>query len=97
MYFAVGATLSLILFVIGLYGVMVSKVGIKMLVSIEIMINAGILNLLLVAAGSMQPIVLALFVIGIAAVESVVGVSLLVAIYRKFGKINVSLLSTLKE
>ncbi len=90
-------TLSLLLFSIGLYGVMTSKVGIKMLISIEILINAAVLNLVSVAGLSMQPIVLALLVIAIAAAESVVGMSILVAIYRKYGKVNVSLLSEMRD
>ena len=80
MLLAIPETLSLILFCVGLYGVMTSKVGIKMLISLEIMINSAVLNLISVAGASSDPLVLALFVIAIAAVESVVGFSLLVAI-----------------
>lgn len=96
MYIAYPNTVALLLFVVGLYGVMTSKIGIKMLISIEIMINAAVLSLVSVAAGSMDAIVLALFVIAIAAVESVVGISLLVAIYRRYGKVNISLLRDIK-
>ncbi|GGM65926.1 NADH-quinone oxidoreductase subunit K [Thermogymnomonas acidicola] len=98
MLLSVMSTLSLILFCIGLYGIMTSNVGIKMLISIEIIINAAILNL--VGAGSfthsVSPLVFALFVIAIGAVESVVGISLLVAIYRKYGRISISLLKEIK-
>ncbi len=96
-FMVLAESLSLLLFVIGLYGVMRSKVGIKMLISIEILVNAGVLNLVLVAGSSMQPIILALMVIAISAAESVVGLSILVAIYRKFGKVNISLLKEMKE
>jgi NADH:ubiquinone oxidoreductase subunit K len=96
MLLAIPETLSLILFCVGLYGVMTSKVGIKMLISLEIMINSAVLNLISVAGASSDPLVLALFVIAIAAVESVVGFSLLVAIYRKFGKVDIPLLSEIK-
>ena len=96
MLLAIPETLSLILFCVGLYGVMTSKVGIKMLISLEIMINSAVLNLISVSGASSDPLVLALFVIAIAAVESVVGFSLLVAIYRKFGKVDIPLLSEIK-
>ena len=96
MLLAIPETVSLILFCVGLYGVMTSKVGIKMLISLEIMINSAVLNLISVAGTSSDPLVLALFVIAIAAVESVVGFSLLVAIYRKFGKVDIPLLSEIK-
>ena len=46
MLLAIPETLSLILFCVGLYGVMTSKVGIKMLISLEIMINSAVLNLI---------------------------------------------------
>lgn len=75
---------------------MSSKIGIKMLISIEIMINSAVLNLIAVAANSQDPIVLALFVIAIAATESVIGISLLVAVYRRFGKVDIPLLSEIK-
>ena len=81
--------LSLLLFVIGLYGVMTSNIGIKMLISIEIIINAAILNLVAVAVyySTISPIIMALFGIAIGAVESVIGLSLLTATYRRVGKV----------
>ena len=92
------SVLSLILFTIGLYGVMTSNVGIKMLISIEILLNSAILNLVGVASDfySSQPLIMALFVIAIGVIESVVGASLLSAIYRKYGKISISLLKEIK-
>lgn len=90
--------LSLILFVVGLYGVMTSNIGIKMLISIEILINSAILNLVAVAIyyGSVSPIIMALFGIAIGAVESVIGLSLLTATYRKVGKVVLSLLKEIR-
>ncbi len=92
------SVLSLILFSIGLYGVMTSNIGIKMLISIEILINAAILNLVMVAIayGNIDPILMALFGIAIGAVESVVGLSLLTATYRKFGRVAIALLKEIK-
>ena len=92
------SVLSLILFSIGLYGVMTSNIGIKMLISIEILINAAILNLVMVAIayGNIDPILMALFGIAIGAVESVVGLSLLTAAYRKFGRVAIALLKEIK-
>lgn len=92
------SVLSLILFSIGLYGVMTSNVGLKMLISIEILLNSAMLNLIGVAANysTSDPLIMALFVIAIAAVESVVGVSILTAVYRKYGKVSISLLKEIK-
>ncbi len=90
--------LSLILFAIGLYGIMTSNIGIKMMISIEILINAAILNLVLVAvsSNSISPILMALFGIAIGAVESVIGLSLLTVTYRKVGKVAIALLKEIK-
>ena len=90
-------TIAIFLFTVGLYGVMSSKVGIKMLISIEILINSAVLALVASSYGSMQPIILALMVIAIAAVESVIGISILIAIFRRFGKVNISLLKEIRE
>ena len=98
MYIFAVSLLSLILFSIGLYGVMTSNIGIKMLISIEILINASILNLVVVAISqsTISPIIMALFGIAIGAVESVIGISLLTATYRKVGRVAVSLLKEIR-
>lgn len=92
------SVLSLILFAIGLYGIMTSNIGIKMLISIEVLINAAILNLVMVAVAysDISPILMALFGIAIGAVESVVGLSLLTATYRKVGRVAIALLKEIK-
>lgn len=98
MYSSMVAILSLILFSIGLYGVMTSNIGIKMLISIEILINAAILNLVMVAIAesTISPILMALFGIAIGAVESVIGLSLLTATYRRVGKVAIALLKEIR-
>ncbi|MGC8608380.1 MAG: NADH-quinone oxidoreductase subunit NuoK [Thermoplasmata archaeon] len=81
---------------------MTSKVGIKMLISIEVMINSAILNL--VGIGSyfyttqidISPYVFALFAIAIGVIESAVGLALLVAVHRKYGKIDISLIKEIR-
>lgn len=89
---------ALAIFSVGLYGVMTSKLGIKMLISVEVMLNAAIFSLVStgMVSGHLSPLVMALFTIAIAAVESAVGISLLVSIYRKFGKIDISLLQEIR-
>ena len=76
--------LSSALFCIGLVGVMLRRNPIVILLSLEIMLNAG--NLLLVAGsryvGGNDGHVLALTVMGVAAAEVVVGLGLIVALAR---------------
>ncbi|MGP6219666.1 NADH-quinone oxidoreductase subunit NuoK [Caldiplasma sukawensis] len=89
---------ALAIFSIGLYGIMVSKLGIKMLISVELLLNGAILSLVSTAigTGSTSPLIMGLFTIAIAAVESATGISILVAIYRRYGKIDISLLQSIR-
>jgi NADH-quinone oxidoreductase subunit K len=98
MFLYIAELISLLIFTIGLAGVMVSNVGIKMLISIELMLNASIFSLVAagMSGGSVTPLIMALFAIAIGAAESVVGISLLVSIYKKYGKITISLLKEIR-
>jgi NADH-quinone oxidoreductase subunit K len=78
---------SLLLFVIGLAGVLIRRNFIIILMSIELMLNAANLNLVAFShylhdiAGQMT----ALFVIAIAAGEAAVGLAIIIVVFR--GKI----------
>jgi NADH-quinone oxidoreductase subunit K len=90
--------LSSALFCIGLAGVMLRRNPIVILLSIEIMLNAG--NLLLVAGsryvGGNDGQVLALTVMGVAAAEVVVGLGLVVALARRGVPLDVDELRSLR-
>lgn len=98
MFLYIAELIALLLFTIGLAGVMTSNIGIKMLISIELMLNASIFSLVAIGitSGSVSPLILALFAIAIGAAESVVGISLLVSVYKKYGKITISLLKEIR-
>ena len=87
-----------ILFVTGIVGVLVRRNFIIVLMSIEIMLNAGNLNLVAFAdhLQSLEGQVLALFVIAIAAGEAAVGLAIIIVVFR--GKIatNVDQINLLK-
>ncbi len=78
--------LSAILFCIGIYGVLVRRNVIGVLMSIELILNAANINLVAfnkyLDNSSVVGQVFALFVVAIAAVGSVVGLVLVIAIYR---------------
>ncbi len=84
-------TLSAALFSIGLAGVMLRRNPLVILLSLEIMLNAG--NLLLVAMarylGNNEGHVLALVVMAVAAAEVVVGLGLIVALARRGSSLDV--------
>lgn len=76
--------LAAALFCIGVYGVIVRKNGVLVLMSIEIILNAVNINLIAFAAmnGSLAGQVFALFVIAVAAAEVGVGLAIILVIYR---------------
>lgn len=78
--------LSGALFAIGIFGVLTRKNVIGILMSIELILNAANINLItfnrLLGTPDGLGQIFALFVIAIAAVSAVVGLALVIAIYR---------------
>ncbi|MEK7376179.1 MAG: NADH-quinone oxidoreductase subunit NuoK [Candidatus Margulisiibacteriota bacterium] len=90
--------LSLILFCIGLFGIITRRNAIAMLMSIELMLNAVNLNLVYfsVRGGDLTGQIFALFVIAVAAAEAAVGLAIIINVYRKFTHIDVERMTSLK-
>lgn len=89
--------LSAILFSIGVYGVIVRRNGVLVLLSIELILNA--VNINFVAFGTywgVQGQVFALFAIAIAAAEVGVGLAIVLLIYRNRRSIDIDELDELK-
>ncbi len=86
------------LFAIGLFGVMTRRNAIRMLLSIELMLNAA--NLAFAASSSFQGNLtgqlFVMFVIIVAAAEITVGLAILVVMYRSFQHLNADQLDLLK-
>jgi len=84
-------TLSTVLFSIGTVGVLIRRNALVMFMSIELQLNA--VNLSLVAfsrqLGNLNGQVLAFFSMVVAAAEVVVGLAIIVSIFRKRTTINV--------
>ncbi|MFA5862824.1 MAG: NADH-quinone oxidoreductase subunit NuoK [Candidatus Thermoplasmatota archaeon] len=76
--------LSVLLFGIGLYGVLTQKTGIRLLMAIEMMLNAANINFVAFASmyGKSDGYVYAFFIIAIAAAEATVGLAIFVNLYR---------------
>ena len=76
--------LAAVLFCIGVYGVLVRRNGVLVLMSVELMLNAVNINLVAFSAYLHQAAgqVFALFVITIAAAEVGVGLAIVLLIYR---------------
>ena len=93
-YLLVGA----ILFIIGTVGVLIRRNPLVIFMSIEMMLNAA--NLTLVAYSNhlrnMEGQIFVFFVMTVAAAEVVVGLAIIVAIFRLRETINVDLLDSMK-
>jgi len=89
---------SLILFLIGIYGVLTRRSAIGILLSIELIFNAVNINFIAFShfLGLLTGQVFALFVIAVAAAESCVGIALVLCIYRNFRESDISRISLLK-
>jgi NADH-quinone oxidoreductase subunit K len=90
--------LSVILFAIGSVGVLVRRNALVMFMSVELQLNAA--NLALVAFsrmhGNLDGQVLAFFSMVVAAAEVVVGLAIIVAVYRRRQTVNVDELRDLR-
>lgn len=93
-------SLTAILFVIGLCGALTRKNAIIVLMGIEIMFNAGILNLVVfwhyMHYAALTAQMFAIFAISIAAAESAVGLALVIAVYRHYKSVDVNEMKSLK-
>jgi NADH-quinone oxidoreductase subunit K len=90
--------LSAVLFTIGVVGVLLRRNAIVVFMCIELMLNAVNLSFLAFAraAGSLDGQILAFFVMVVAAAEVVVGLGILVAIFRKRASTSVDDVNLLK-
>ena len=90
---------SVILFSLGLFGVITRRNGVAVLMGVELILNAANLNFLAFArfgGMNMAGHVYALFVIVLAAAEAAVGLAIIVIFYKNRGSINVEQISSLK-
>jgi NADH-quinone oxidoreductase subunit K len=82
--------LSFVLFLIGTAGVLLRRNALIVMMSIELMLNAGNLAFLSFARalGDGKAHVVAFFIIALAAAEAAVGLAILVGLYRNRQTIN---------
>ncbi len=91
---------ALTLFCIGLYGVIARRNLIAILIGIELMLNAASINVLAINYFvSPEPAVgqiIVLFIIGLAAAEAAIALSIILGVYRQRASIDVTLLEELR-
>ena len=92
--------LSVALFSIGIYGLTSSRNVIRVLMSIELLLNAVNINLVAFASYT-DPLeikgqVFAIFVMAIAAAEAAIALAIILAIYRNMASVDMEDFATLK-
>ena len=90
--------LGAVLFCLGVYGVLVRRNAVLVLMSIELILNSVNINLIAFGAmyGSISGAVFALFVIAIAAAEVGVGLAIVLLIYRNRRSVDLDDIAELK-
>jgi NAD(P)H-quinone oxidoreductase subunit 4L len=93
-------TLAAVLFGIGAYGMVASRNAVRVLMSIELMINAVNINLIAFARyidpTFVRGQVFAIFILTVAAAEAAVGLAIVLAIYRNSQTVDMERFNLLK-
>lgn len=91
--------LATVLFIIGMFGVMVRRNALVVFMSVELMLNASNLTFLAFARqrGDDLGHVNAFFVIAVAAAEAAIGLAIVIAVFRSRNTINVQEIRTMKH
>ena len=90
--------LSAALFSIGLFGVLTRENALIFLMSVELMLNAGNINLVAFSYfhGNLTGQVFTLFTLALAAAEVAVGIGIILVLYRNFGDVDVTVASAMR-
>jgi len=93
-------TVGAMLFCIGLYGMMIRRSAIGMLLAVELMLNAANINLVAFGSYLKLPVisgqVFAIFVIALAAAEAAIGLAIIINIYRSEQHVDADKVTALK-
>jgi NADH:ubiquinone oxidoreductase subunit K len=93
--------LSLFLFSVGIYGLLTRRSAVGILIAVELMLNAAGINFVafnrFIAPAKVDGQVAAVFVMALAAAEVLVGMAVLIMLFRKRRSIDVTALDTLRN
>lgn len=90
--------LSIAILSIGIYSFLSSRTVVKALISVEIMINAGLINLIGASSyyGNANGADMVLFILVVAAAETVVAIALFTAVFRTKGSAGLDIMKLLR-
>ncbi len=93
-------TLSALLFAIGMYGMVKSRNAVRVLMSIELMLNAVNINLITFARyidpAGVKGHLFAIFILTVAAAEAAVGLAIVLSIYRNLATVDMDRFNLLR-
>ncbi len=85
--------LAIVLFGIGLYGVLARRNLIAVLISVELILNAASINFMafnrFLAPTPAVGQIITLFIMAVAAAEAAIALSIIIALYRKLKTVNI--------
>ena len=94
-------TVTSILFFIGVYGFITRKNLISILISVELILNASVINFVVINKymypDMLQGVVFSIFIIAVAAAETALAVSIIIGLYRQISSVEVKEVETMKH
>ena len=94
-------TVTSILFFIGIYGFVTRTNLISILISVELILNASVINFVVINKylypDVLQGVVYAIFIIAVAAAETALAVALIINLYRQLSSVEVKEIETMKH
>ncbi len=93
-------TVSTILFFIGLYGFLTRKNLIAMMMAIELLLNAAVINFVVINKylfpDMLQGVYFSIFIIAVAAAETALAISIIINLYRLKTSVAITETETMK-
>ncbi len=93
--------LSIILFSIGIYGVLTRRNAVGVLMAVELLLNSAAMNFLIFNHFAAKPFldgaIMVIFIIAVAAAEAVIAMALFVAVFRSHKTVDVTQISSMKN
>lgn len=93
-------TVTSILFFIGIYGFITRKNLISILISVELIFNAAVVNFVVINKylfpDLLQGVLVSIFIIAVAAAETALAVSIIINLYRQISSVEVKDTETMK-
>lgn len=90
--------LSVLVFCIGLFGILTRRNALMFLISVELMVNAANINFVAFSYyyGDVTGQTFALFVMALAAAEVAIGIGIILVLYRSSGDVDVTQMKALR-